>query len=248
MELSTNRYIRALDASFGSTTPDMTVGDRIVRCSASFGEEIWDAENYGQVVYALKTRNGSVYMQLEKRGGDLSVFEEDEVDDITRMQRTERAGGNVGLGTREKQKRNYQIAVEKAQKRVEMFESALKDYTEGDLEKALITWEEVLGMEPPNYIGDDGQRVTDVFRVTAFNIACVYSRMGQVDNGLDALDKALKSGFDDYRMVTRGWGRGLMRACAVHGDLRKMRGTHLTYILLARRLSIGCGPNATRLG
>lgn len=194
-------YIKELSAAAGNTDPNMKVGDRIVRCSASFGEDIWDAENYGQVVYAIKTRSGGIYLQLEKRGGDVTIFEFDEVDDITRMQRTERAGGNVGLGTREKQRRNYDIAQERAQKRVELFEEALKDYQAGELEKALITWEEVLGLEPPNYIGDNMSRCTDVFRVTQFNIACVYSRMNNMDASFEALDEALRVGFEDFKMV-----------------------------------------------
>ena len=190
-----------MSAAVGNTDPNMKVGDRVVRCSASFGEDIWDAENYGQVVYAIKTRSGGIYLQLEKRGGDVTIFEFDEVDDITRMQRTERAGGNVGLGTREKQRRNYDIAQERAQKRVELFEEALKDYQAGELEKALITWEEVLGLEPPNYIGDNMSRCTDVFRITQFNIACVYSRMNNMDASFEALEEALRVGFEDFKMV-----------------------------------------------
>lgn len=35
-------------------------------------------------------------------------------------------------------------------------------------------------MEPPNFVGDDFSRVTQIYRVTQFNIACCYSSMGQV--------------------------------------------------------------------
>lgn len=41
----------------------------MIRCSASFGPEIWDAKNYGQVTYAIKTRNGDIYLELESRYG-----------------------------------------------------------------------------------------------------------------------------------------------------------------------------------
>ena len=50
-------------------------GDKILKCSASFGNDIWDAQNYGQVVYAIKTRNGEVYLQLLDNGGDTSVMQ-----------------------------------------------------------------------------------------------------------------------------------------------------------------------------
>ena len=50
-------------------------GDKILKVSASFGTDIWDAINYGQVMYAIKTRNGQVYMQLQSNGGDISVMQ-----------------------------------------------------------------------------------------------------------------------------------------------------------------------------
>ena len=43
--------------------------------SASFGADVWDAKNYGQVMYAIKTRNGEVYMRMQRRGGDMSILE-----------------------------------------------------------------------------------------------------------------------------------------------------------------------------
>merc|ERR1711966_566002 len=59
---------------------------------------------------------------------------------------------------------------------------ALKDYQAGELEKALITWE-------------------DVFGITQFNIACVYSRMNNMDASFEALEEALRVGFEDFKMV-----------------------------------------------
>ena len=53
----------------------MQPGDKILKVSASFGNDIWDAINYGQVMYAIKTRNGQVYMQLKSNGGDISVMQ-----------------------------------------------------------------------------------------------------------------------------------------------------------------------------
>ena len=49
-------------------------GDKIVKCSASFGPDIWDARNFGQVMYAIKTRNGDVYLKFLKRNGDMDIF------------------------------------------------------------------------------------------------------------------------------------------------------------------------------
>ena len=50
-------------------------GDKIVQCSASFGTDIWDARNFGQVMYAIKTRNGDVYLKFLKRNGDMTIFQ-----------------------------------------------------------------------------------------------------------------------------------------------------------------------------
>jgi hypothetical protein len=47
----------------------MQPGDKVVRISASFGDDIWEAKNFGQVTYAIKTRNGDVYLELESRCG-----------------------------------------------------------------------------------------------------------------------------------------------------------------------------------
>lgn len=52
-----------------------TGAPQIVKVSASFGADIWDALNYGQVMYAIRTRNGNVYMRLEKRYGDMTALE-----------------------------------------------------------------------------------------------------------------------------------------------------------------------------
>ena len=43
-----------------------------------------------------------------------------------------------------------------------------------------MLFEEVLGMEPPNYLGDDFSRITQIYRVSQYNIACCYSAMNQV--------------------------------------------------------------------
>lgn len=34
-------------------------------------------------------------------------------------------------------------------------------------------------MEPKNYVGDNFARVTDIYRVTQYNMACCYSSLNQ---------------------------------------------------------------------
>ena len=60
--------------------------------------------------------------------------------------------------------------------------------------QALIDFENVLALEPKNYLGDDFSRVTQIYRVTQYNIACCYSMLDQADNGLEALNAAMASG------------------------------------------------------
>ena len=57
----------------------------------------------------MKTRNGSVYLQLKKCNGDLSAIE-DFSESSAHM--TERNSGNYGDGTKELQLKNYQRAKE----------------------------------------------------------------------------------------------------------------------------------------
>jgi hypothetical protein len=47
--------------------------------------------------------------------------------------------------------------------------------------QALIDFEEVISMEPKNYLGDDFSRVTQIFRVAQYNVACCYSAINQVN-------------------------------------------------------------------
>ena len=53
----------------------LQVGDKVVNISASFGSDVWEAKNYGQVVYAIKTRNGEVYLRLQRNYGDLAALQ-----------------------------------------------------------------------------------------------------------------------------------------------------------------------------
>lgn len=46
--------------------------------------------------------------------------------------------------------------------------------------QALIDFEEVISMEPKNYLGDDFSRITQIYRVAQYNVACCYSAINQV--------------------------------------------------------------------
>jgi hypothetical protein len=53
----------------------MQPGDKIVKISASFGTDVWDAQNYGQIMYAIRTRSGTVYMKIKRNFGDMSALQ-----------------------------------------------------------------------------------------------------------------------------------------------------------------------------
>ena len=53
--------------------------------------------------------------------------------------------------------------------------------------QALIAFENIVGLEPKKYMGDNFQKVTNIFRAAQYNIACCYSQIGSVDAGLEAL-------------------------------------------------------------
>lgn len=206
-------YVARSDPALGNTDEAISPGDKLVRVSASFGDDIWEALNFGQVMYAIKTRNaGKVYLQFEKKFGDLSSMEQETLSDAERRFKSERGGGNYGSGTKEMQAANYVKAKELAAERVTLFEGALKKYNAGAHADALVDFENVLAMEPPNYLGDDFARVTQVYRATQYNIACCYSAIGQVDAGLEALDDAMKSGFSAYKKIRTDPNLATLRA------------------------------------
>mmetsp|Transcript_36272 Transcript_36272/g.43806 ORF Transcript_36272/g.43806 Transcript_36272/m.43806 type:complete len:334 (+) Transcript_36272:68-1069(+) len=176
---------------------DVEIGDKIIKISASFGPEVWEAENYGQVMYAMKTRSGGIYMQLEKNYGDLSKMERTKSNAFLR----ERAGGNYGSGTAQLQQENYQKVTSLTQQRTDMFYDGLSLFKAGKYDEALVVFENVVGLEPANYIGDNMSKVTDVYRIAQYNVACCYSMIDQVQAGLDALNICMRSGFEDYKKI-----------------------------------------------
>lgn len=192
-------YVIASDATVGATDDKVEVGDKVVAISASFGSDVWEARNYGQVMYAIKTRAGGVYLKFESKYGDVSALQEEEVTEAEQQFRGERAGGNYGAGTKEIQTRNYVARKEAERVRRELFDDALDKFRSGKIEDALIDFENVKSMEPKNYLGDDFSRTTQIYRVTCYNMACCYSDLKQVDAGLDSLEDALACGFEDFK-------------------------------------------------
>lgn len=176
---------------------EFEMGDKIVQISASFGPEMWAAENYGQVMYAMKTRSGDIAMVLEKRGGDLSCFEYEKNDRF----KAERAGGNYGLGTKEVQEKNYQTKKERESERKAMFNEALGLFKQEKYDESLVIFENVVGLEPPKYMGDNFATVSDILKVAQYNVACCYSKINEMDAGIEALEASLKAGFEDYKFI-----------------------------------------------
>ena len=206
-------YVSRSDPALGNTDDAIAPGDKLVRVSASFGDDIWEALNFGQVMYAIKTRNaGQVYLKFERKYGDMTSMEAETLSATERRFKSERGGGNYGVGTKEVQAQNYVKAKELAAERVSLFEGALVKYNAGKHADALVDFENVLAMEPANYLGDDFARVTQVYRATQYNIACCYSAIGQVDAGLEALDGAMQSGFSAYKKIRTDPNLATLRA------------------------------------
>ena len=45
---------------------------------------------------------------------------------------------------------------------------------------ALVEFENIIAMEPRNYVGDNFSRNTPIYKVAQYNIACCYSMLDQV--------------------------------------------------------------------
>ena len=52
---------------------------------------------------------------------------------------------------------------------------------------ALIEFENIISMEPRNFVGDNFSRITPIYKVTQYNMACCYSMLGQVRDVRDIL-------------------------------------------------------------
>eukprot|EP00798_Chlamydomonas_sp_ICE-L_P030287 gene30287-35275_t len=205
----------------GSTDPRLQPGDKIVEISASFGTDVWEAQNYGQIMYAIRTRVGEVYLKMKLNKGDMKGLEDDDLDDMEKKMKAERNGGNYGVGTKEIQTRNYTTKKENERKRRELFDDALARFKGGDIPN-------ILSMEPRNYVGDNFSRVTPIFKVTQYNIACCYSMLGQTklkkdqarladdqaklekdqahvlpEEGLKSLESCMNAGFDNYDQIRK---------------------------------------------
>lgn len=191
-------YAKSVNAR--QANPNIQVGDKLLEVSATFGDEKWPAENYGQTMYAIRTRIGPVYLKILSRGGNTDVFEAVE-DETQRQFRMERNGGNYGAGTKEKQMKNYNTVKETAAMREQEFYAALDEFKAGNYEKAVIDFENVRAAEPPNYMGDNFERVTPVYKVASYNIACCYSQLKNQDAAMQALKDALNAGFEDYKKI-----------------------------------------------
>ena len=152
-------------------------------------------------MYAIKTRNGEVYLKIKSNGGDTSALEPEQLSEAEKRFRLERGGGNYGVGTKEVQAANYQAAKKLEAERVTLFDGALAKFNRKEYEGALIDFETVISMEPAKYLGDNFSRTTAVYRASQYNVACCYAAIGQVDPGLEALDAALAAGFSDYAKI-----------------------------------------------
>eukprot|EP00667_Euglena_gracilis_P018109 EG_transcript_19181 len=119
-------------------------GDKVVKCSAPFGTDMWEALNFGQVIFAIKSRVGSVLLELERRGGDLTIFE---AKSMSPLYDRERRSGNYGIGTREEQERNAAEEERVEVQRREMYLEALGKIKEGKCQEAVITLENVIALE-----------------------------------------------------------------------------------------------------
>jgi hypothetical protein len=82
-----------------------------------------------------------------------------------------------------------------------MFNEAIVLFNAKKYEEALIQFENIVALEPKNFIGDNFEKVTNIFRVAQYNAACCYACMGAVEPGLEALQVAMSVGFDDFSKI-----------------------------------------------
>ena len=84
-----------------------------------------------------------------------------------------------------------------------MFNVAIDLFNAKNYESALIEFENIVSLEPKNFIGDNFEKVTQVFKVSQYNVACCYSMLNAVEPGLEALQVAMSCGFDDFGKIRK---------------------------------------------
>ena len=68
-------------------------------------------------------------------------------------------------------------------------------------------------------MSDNFETVTELLLVSTYNIACCYSQLGKVDQGLDALKKVLLSGWSDYKKMRQDPSLEVVRASPEFNEL-----------------------------
>ena len=68
-----------------------------------------------------------------------------------------------------------------------------------------MQFENIIGLEPAGFIGDDFAATSELFRISHYQMACVYSLMGNNEAALESLSEALSAGFSDFDQVPLGW-------------------------------------------
>merc|ERR1711966_605342 len=96
---------------------------------------------------------------------------------------------------------NYSKKKELEVQRLDMFDEGIALYNKGDHDNALIIFEEVAALEPKNFMSDNFETSTEIFKVAQYNIACCFSKLGQIDNSIGALKKCMAAGWVDYKKI-----------------------------------------------
>eukprot|EP00246_Nothoceros_aenigmaticus_P015048 TRINITY_DN6056_c0_g1_i1.p1 TRINITY_DN6056_c0_g1~~TRINITY_DN6056_c0_g1_i1.p1 ORF type:complete len:278 (-),score=56.19 TRINITY_DN6056_c0_g1_i1:267-1040(-) len=179
-------YIDAIQPGSGADRSGLiTPGDRVLATSAVFGNEMWPAAEFGRTMYTVRQRIGTLLLKMENRNGV-----REGVADREELAR-ERNASSIGDRVREIQMENYLRKVNLKNQRADELTSGLNLYRAAKYEEALERFETILGLKPD--VKEEG--------VASYNVACCYSKLGQVDAGLQALEEALEAGFDDYKAV-----------------------------------------------
>lgn len=178
-------YIEAISpGSSADLTGLIEEGDKVLETSAVFGDELWPAAEYSRTLYTIKNRIGPLRIKLQKMNGvRVPEFKDAYIE--------ERNAGNIGDNIREKQVENYIKRVQLERERREESDEALSLYKKGEFNKALERFERILGLLPEY----------NEAAITLYNIACCRSKLGQVKEGLKALEDAMEAGFEDYKKI-----------------------------------------------
>lgn len=176
----------------------MSRGDKVLAHSASFGNDVEEAKDLNSVVFALDSRKGDIYLVLEKCEEKNDKLIDEMFPKMKKLQKIQDKRV-LDKETRATQRTNVQQRKALKALRQEQFNQACDAFAKGNYKGAREIFNEILASEPRTASLAEG--VTNFtsapYALSWYGLACVESKEGNIESGLNSLEQALKAERDN---------------------------------------------------